>query len=410
MAQTQSQSAPAAASQAALAKAKTPPHPVPCATTVRRLHSHRDRLVTTLLKRVDQEYDWYRALSAKDRSWVGLVAQQAISRFIAWCEDPNAPAASSQEVFAAAPAELTRTVSLRQTLQLVRSGVDVIESEAAVVSAPGKASELHDAVLRYSREIAFATAEVYARAAELRGSWDARLEALVVDAVLRGDIGPSLLSRAAALGWGDQGRAVAVVVGIEAPLGERSVGEIRHALRRAVPDMLVGFLADRVLVLLGGLDDFKPAVEGLIPAFGEGPVVVGPTVAGLAQLPRSLAAANAGLDAVGAWPGAPRPVEADELLPERLLVGDSAAAATLRATIYDPLVAAGKDVLLTLATYLELGRSLEGSARALYVHPNTVRYRLGKITEVCGWDPTDPREAYVLQHALACGRLAAPAG
>ena len=42
-------------------------------------------------------------------------------------------------------------------------------------------------MLRYSREIAFAAAEVYARAAEARGAWDARLEALVVDALLRGE-------------------------------------------------------------------------------------------------------------------------------------------------------------------------------------------------------------------------------
>ncbi|MDR2347467.1 MAG: helix-turn-helix domain-containing protein, partial [Bifidobacteriaceae bacterium] len=50
------------------------------------------------------------------------------------------------------------------------------------------------------------------------------------------------------------------------------------------------------------------------------------------------------------------------------------------------------------------------AARELFVHPNTVRYRLNKITEACGWDPSDPREAYVLQHALAVGRLGAGAG
>jgi DNA-binding PucR family transcriptional regulator len=41
----------------------------------------------------------------------------------------------------------------------------------------------------------------------------------------------------------------------------------------------------------------------------------------------------------------------------------------------------------------------------LYVHPNTVRYRLRKVAEVTGWDPLDAREAYVLQTALALGRL-----
>jgi DNA-binding PucR family transcriptional regulator len=88
-----------------------------------------------------------------------------------------------------------------------------------------------------------------------------------------------------------------------------------------------------------------------------------------------------------------------------LLIGDREARTTLLERAYQPLVDAGKDVALTLATYLELGRSLEGAARVLFVHPNTVRYRLGKITEICGWDPSDPREAYVLQHALAVGRL-----
>jgi hypothetical protein len=359
------------------------------------------------MKSIDLEHTWYRALSAEDRSWVGLVAQASVDAFIAWCRDKGSSAGSSQEIFAVAPAELTRTVSLHQTLLLVKSGVDVIEAEAEVLSAPGKASELHDAILRYSREFAFATAEVYARAAEMRGSWDARLEALVVDSLIRGDVGPSVRSRIAALGWSSTGQAICLAAGIPAPLGEGRVREVRSALRAAAPDSLAGFQSDRVLLLFSGLDDFQPAVTSLLPALGDGPVVIGPKVPSLEDLPRSIRAANAGLDAFAAWPGAPRPVLADDLLPERLLIGDPEARATLLDRAYRPLVEAGKDVALTLATYLELGRSLEGAARVLFVHPNTVRYRLGKITEICGWDPGDPREAYVLQHALAVGRLGA---
>ena len=66
-------------------------------------------------------------------------------------------------------------------------------------------------VLRYSREVAFSAAEVYAQAAEARGAWDARLEALVVDAIIRGDADDSLRSRAAALGWGQHDRVVVAV-------------------------------------------------------------------------------------------------------------------------------------------------------------------------------------------------------
>ncbi|MDR2373257.1 MAG: helix-turn-helix domain-containing protein [Bifidobacteriaceae bacterium] len=385
--------------------AKPSTHPVPCATTVARLSSHRDRLVTQVMKTIDREHVWYRALSAEDRSWVGLVAQASVDAFIAWCQDKRSSASSSQEIFAVAPAELTRTVSLHQTLLLVKSGVDVIEAEAEVLSAPGRASELHDAVLRYSREFAFATAEVYARAAEMRGSWDARLEALVVDSLIRGDTGPSVRSRLAALGWSSTGQAVCVVTGISAPLGEGRVREVRSALRSAAPDSLAGFQSDRVLALLSGIDQFDAAVRAILPALGGGPVVVGPKVPSLDELPRSIRAAVAGLDALPAWPAAPRPVQADDLLPERLLLGDPEARATLLERAYRPLIAAGRDVALTLGTYLELGRSLEGAARVLFVHPNTVRYRLGKISEICGWDPSDPREAYVLQHALAVGRL-----
>ncbi|MDR0627115.1 MAG: helix-turn-helix domain-containing protein [Bifidobacteriaceae bacterium] len=380
-------------------------HPVPCSTTVNRLSSHRDRLATQLMKSIETDHPWYRSLSAEDRSWVGLVAQASIDAFIGWCKDKTSSASSSQEIFAVAPAELTRTVSLHQTLLLVKSGVDVIEAEAEVISAPGRASELHDAILRYSREFAFATAEVYARAAEMRGSWDARLEALVVDALIRGDVGASVRSRLAALGWSSLGQSVCLVAGVDAPLGEARVREVRSALPAAAPDGLAGFHSDRVLLLLSGLESFESAVQELVPTLGDGPVVVGPTVASIDELPRSIKAANAGLEAYPAWASAPSPVLADELLPERLLISDPEARATLLTKVYRPLVEAGKDVALTLATYLELGRSLEGAARELFVHPNTVRYRLSKIDEICGWDPTDPREAYVLQHALAVGRL-----
>jgi hypothetical protein len=73
-------------------------------------------------------------------------------------------------------------VSLRQTLDLVRTVVDVVESRVESLAGPGDEQLLRESVLRYSREIAFAAAEVYAHAAEARerleGSEDARLVGL----------------------------------------------------------------------------------------------------------------------------------------------------------------------------------------------------------------------------------------
>ena len=38
--------------------------------------------------------------------------------------------------------------------------------------------------------------------------------------------------------------------------------------------------------------------------------------------------------------------------------------------------------------------------------PNTVRYRLRRITEITGFAPSDPRQALALRVALVLGRLA----
>ena len=137
-------------------------------------------------------------------------------------------------------------------------------------------------------------------------------------------------------------------------------------------------------------------------------MVVGPAVPGLAEAGRSARAALAGLVAARAWPGAPRPTAADDLLPERLLSGDTAARRLLIDRAYRPLADHGGGLLETVACYLESGRSLEEAARTLFVHPNTVRYRLRRVAQITGWQPTDPRESFVLQIAITAGRLAGP--
>ena len=63
------------------------------------------------------------------------------------------------------------------------------------------------------------------------------------------------------------------------------------------------------------------------------------------------------------------------------------------------------DLLETLVAYLDNSGSVEATARTLFVHPNTVRYRLRRIAEVSGYHPADARSAYVLRLAVTLGRL-----
>ena len=50
------------------------------------------------------------------------------------------------------------------------------------------------------------------------------------------------------------------------------------------------------------------------------------------------------------------------------------------------------------------GSSIEGAARVLFVHPNTVRYRLKQVAELTGLTPGNPRDAFTLEIALVLGR------
>ena len=384
---------------------KAPEH---SAATIQRVREGTGFLTGKALRRLDDELAWYRELSAEDRSYVGLVAQSGIQAFVTWFTDPSSPPSGVGEMFAAAPRELTQSISLQQTLQLVRLIVDVVEAHADQIAGAGAGREVHEAVLRYSREVAFSAAEVYARAAEMRGAWDARLEALVVDALVRGvdsTVDDDVRSRVAALGWSGRGQALVVVGTTAGPLDATHTSDLRRAARRAAGDALVGIHGDRVVLVLGGEGDLEAVAAGLLPRFGPGPVVIGPLVPYVAEAARSASAALAGLAAASAWPQAPRPVQADDLLPERVLVGDAQARRTLIDQAFTPLRGATGSVLETLSAYLGTGRSLEAAARQLYVHPNTVRYRLRKVAEITGWDPLEARESFVLQMALALGRL-----
>jgi len=381
-------------------------HPRGSAATQRSIEHSSAALSTAANKHMETHYDWYRDLSAQDRSWVGLVAQAGIAAFIAWYRDPVDTPQLSVDVFGTAPRELTRSINLMQTLDLVRSVVDVVEDEVAQLAAPGDEQNLREAVLRYSREVAFAAAEVYAGAAEARGAWDARLESLVVDAVLRGEADDSMQSRASALGWSSVSH-VAVIAGLS-PSGNAAevVDLIRRAASRLKVESLVAVQGQRLVVILGDLKDPFPTVRALAQYFGDGPIVIGPTVPHLFAAGRSARAALSGLGAARAWPDAPRPVLADELLVERVLTGDATARRIMIDRIYRPLSTAGKALFETATTYLDGGGGLESTARVLFVHPNTVRYRLGRIATVTGYDLSQPREAHTVRVALAVGRLA----
>jgi DNA-binding PucR family transcriptional regulator len=373
----------------------------------RRLKQYSGRLATETVQAMQARLPFFADLEASQRASVQLVVQTAVVNFAEWLHTPGSDVGYTAEAFALVPQDLTRRVALRQTVDMVRVTMEYLEEVVPTLARNDEQmTALTVGILRYSRDLAFAAASVYADAAEARGAWDSRMEASVVDSVVRGDTGPELLSRAAALNW-DTTAPATVVVGTPPPgraeLASEDLRELasRHG-RAALTDVHGTWL---IAIVSGHLSHTDKFLTDLLSAFSDGPVVVGPTAPMLTAAHHSANEAISGMNAVAGWTGAPRPVAARELLPERALQGDPSAIAALHHDVMRPLADAGPALTETLDAYLDSGGAIEACARKLFVHPNTVRYRLKRIADFTGRDPTAPRDAYVLRVAATVGRL-----
>ena len=214
-----------------------------------------------------------------------------------------------------------------------------------------------------------------------------------------------------------------------------------EAVHRTVSDLggqtpLVGVRDGGVAALIRAEAAVGPEITctALSPAFAvdETPLCLGPLrhgVAGAAAtlvaalttlraapaigLPHAADRAEAAATAIGLTSARTRgvePLRAEDVLPERALLGDTDARRELVDVVYASLAGDNPDdpTMRTVATFLTSGGSLETTARTLNVHPNTVRYRLKRAADTTGWDATDPREAYVLTTAIALGRILRP--
>ncbi|KUI01460.1 PucR family transcriptional regulator [Mycolicibacterium acapulense] len=376
-------------------------------SVLRRLQQYSGRLATEAVRAMEERLPFFAELEASQRASVQLVVQTAVVNFVEWMRDPQSNVSYTAQAFEVVPQDLRRRIALRQSVEMVRVTMEFFEEVVPLLArSEEQLTALTAGILRYSRDLAFAAASAYADQAEARGAWDTRMEANVVDAVVRGDVGPELQSQAATLNW-DATAPATVIVGLPQPdridLASDDVHDVvRRNGRAALSDVHGTWL---VAIVSGAISPTDKFLADMMTVFAEGPVVVGPTATTLASAHRSATEAIAGMNAVAGWSGAPRPVSARELLPERALLGDVSAIAALETEVMRPLADAGPALTETLDAYLDSGGAIEACARKLFVHPNTVRYRLRRIADFTGRDPTLPRDAYVLRVAITVGRL-----
>ncbi|ADG99169.1 putative transcriptional regulator, PucR family [Segniliparus rotundus DSM 44985] len=379
---------------------------------LRRIKHFSGHLATDAVRSMDVQLPYFAELDTNQRANVQLVVQTAVVNFVEWLQNPSTQVGLALQPFEVVPQDLARHITLSQTVDMIRVSLEHFELYLpALAKDEAQLVNLTESVLRYGREIGFAAAAAYAEAAEARGSWDNRLEAVLVDAVIRGDASGELQSRAATLNW-DANAPATVIVGEARTDSPTSIPVLIHNIAQRHSGAALSAVHGRKLITVvsGALPSNQAFLAELLKVFEDSPVVIGPTAPSLAEARISATDALSALEAVAGWRGAPRPAHADELLPERVLNGDISAARALTEQVVSPLLAAGASLLTTLESYLDTGGGVDACARELFVHPNTVRYRLRRIAAVTGLDPTDPRDGFVLRVASIIGRISASPG
>ena len=210
-------------------------------SVLRRLKQYSGRLATEAVRAMEERLPFFADLEASQRASVQLVVQAAVVNFVEWMRDPQSNVSYTAQAFEVVPQDLRRRIALRQSVEMVRITMEFFEEVVPLLArSEEQLTALTAGILRYSRDLAFAAATAYADQAEARGAWDTRMEANVVDAVVRGDTGPELQSQAAALNW-DATAPATVIVGLPQPGPHRPRQRRRPRRRRPQrPRRLIG--------------------------------------------------------------------------------------------------------------------------------------------------------------------------
>ncbi|MER6734160.1 PucR family transcriptional regulator [Streptomyces puniciscabiei] len=305
-------------------------------------------------------------------------------------------------------------VPLADTLHAYRVGFELLWSE--MVEEARRHPEVTDAELvagsseiwalfgRYAEAVAAAYREA---SAELALQREARRSALA-EALFTGALADRTTPWEAArqLGLPERGPYAVVAAAVPDP-GQEPLPGIEAALRRSgvpsvwrlLPDQQIG------LVSLGHRDAETVSLRALRRRRAR--VGVSPQFDSLRETPQALRFARLALTGPpGEGPGVTR---FDDSPLAMLVAAAPAEASRLVEVALGPLLglpeAERARLLQTLGHWFTAGGVAAGAAERLFVHPNTVRYRLRRIEELTGRPLTDPMALADLGAALYALRL-----
>ncbi|MFF8415092.1 PucR family transcriptional regulator [Streptomyces omiyaensis] len=303
-------------------------------------------------------------------------------------------------------------VPLADTLRAYRIGSELLWTE--ILAEARSRPEVTDELLvsesakfwalfgLYAEAVAVAYRET---AAELTSRGLARRSALV-EALFTGIVAEGTLWEAAReLGLPEQGPYAVAVAEAGAP-GEEPLAGVEAALRREELPSAWRLLPDQQLALIALPS--AGAEDACLRILRRGRARVGfsPCFDSLRNAPRAVRFARLALSGLpGTGPGVAR--FDDDPLAMVVAAAPAEAAHLVEVTlrpVLDLPAAERSRLLRTLKEWFACGGSADAAARGLFVHPNTVRYRLRRVEELTGRRLSDPRAAADIGAALPAVR------
>lgn len=303
-------------------------------------------------------------------------------------------------------------VPLADTLHAYRIGSELLWAEI-LAEARVRPEVSADVLLSESTRFwaafslyAEATAEAYRQAAaELTSQGQARRSALI-EALFTGIVADRTLREAAhELGLPEQG-PYAVAVAEAGPPGEEPLAGADAALRQEQLPSVWRLLPDQQLALVAL--PTATAEATCLRVLRRAPARVGfsPSFQALQDAPQALRFARLAL--AGLRSGSTGVARFDDNPLAMVVAAAPAEAAHLVAAVLQPVIdlpAPERNRLLkTLEHWFAAAGSAGAAAQSLFVHPNTVRYRLRRVEELTGRSLSDPRATADIGAALLAVR------
>lgn len=387
-----------------------------------------DRMSDTLADRMLERYlssvAGYRALSDETLRQVREVNRHNLRGFIASAREGRSPSQAELDLIRESASRRAREgVPLSALLSAYRTGAQYAwgETRLLIGDRPERLRaglDLATALMVWTDEASGAAAQAYLAEYERLTSDREAARRDFLDGALTGALtADEILARGEALGLNAaMTYAVALIGLVDVPEDDAPVRDAMHRLKTMAGDLpfadgsLAAARASEFVVVFpatgGNPEVMAERLRSFVPAAAEAAGVrlragVGRARESLAELAGSYREASIALVAAGATV----PVAVyGEVLVEELILRERSVARRLAHAILEPLQP-HPDLRATLIEYMEHGPSLPAVAKRLYLHPNTVAYRLARVKDLTGRDPKTPAGVAELFLALRAAQL-----